>query len=299
MTVDLSEKRVPKERLIEAIKETEERKSTYAFRNRMTEVDWEERGPNTIGGRTRAVMFDPNNSTKIWAAGVNGGLWYNNDITSNTQNWNLVDGTWASLAVSSMAYDPNDTDIMYVGTGERFGNWVESGSNWYSPGASAGIGMFKSTDGGNTWNHLSSTSDFAFITDIFIRDENGQNAIYITVAGNEYEGTYVGRAATGIWKSTDQGNSWTRVTETIQETTGNTEFNNIQEGVNGRLWSGSRMNSYWSGGGEIYYSDDNGSTWSSASWSSGLNNNANRVDVRVAPSDPNTVYALIGQIATP
>ena len=68
MTVDLSEKRVPKERLIEAIKETEERKSTYAFRNRMTEVDWEERGPNTIGGRTRAVMFDPNNSTKILAA---------------------------------------------------------------------------------------------------------------------------------------------------------------------------------------------------------------------------------------
>ena len=121
MTVDLSEKRVPKERLIEAIKETEERKSTYAFRNRMTEVDWEERGPNTIGGRTRAVMFDPNNSTKIWAAGVNGGLWYNNDITSNTHNWNLVDGTWASLAVSSMAYDPNDTDVMYVGTGERFG----------------------------------------------------------------------------------------------------------------------------------------------------------------------------------
>ena len=114
----------------------------------MTEVDWEERGPNTIGGRTRAVMFDPNNSTKIWAAGVNGGLWYNNDITSNTQDWNLVDGTWASLAVSSMAYDPNDTDVMYVGTGERFGNWVESGSNWYSPGASAGIGMFKSTDGG-------------------------------------------------------------------------------------------------------------------------------------------------------
>ena len=59
------------------------------------------------------------------------------------------------------------------------------------------------------------------------------------------------------------------------------------------------MNSYWSGGGEIYYSDDNGSTWTSATWSSGLNNNANRVDVRVAPSDPNTVYALIGQIATP
>ncbi|MDC0917630.1 PKD domain-containing protein [Candidatus Marinimicrobia bacterium] len=299
MTVDLSLDRVPKERLIEAIDQIKSRKNSYALSSRMTEVNWQERGPNTIGGRTRAVMFDPNNATKIWAAGVNGGLWYNEDITSNTQNWNLVDGTWASLAVSSIAYDSNDSNTMYVGTGERFGNWTQDGSNWYSPGASKGIGMFKTTDGGATWSILTSTSDFAFITDILIRDENGQSAIYITVAGNEYEGTYIGRESTGIWKSNDQGSSWTRITESIVETTGNSEFNNLQVGLNGRLWAGTRMNSYWSGGGEIYYSDDNGSSWTSSSWSSGLTGDANRVDIRVAPSDPNTVYALVGEISTP
>ena len=180
MTVDLSLNRVPKERLIKAIDQIESRRNSYAFSSRMTEVDWQERGPNTIGGRTRAVMFDPNNATKIWAAGVNGGLWYNEDITSNTQNWNLVDGTWASLAVSSIAYDSNDTNTMYVGTGERFGNWTQDGSNWYSPGASKGIGMFKTTDGGSTWSILTSTSDFAFITDILVRDENGQSAISVS-----------------------------------------------------------------------------------------------------------------------
>ncbi len=44
-------------------------------------------------------MLDPNNGGKLWAAGVSGGLWYNNSITSETVNWNLVDATWASLAV--------------------------------------------------------------------------------------------------------------------------------------------------------------------------------------------------------
>ena len=48
-------------------------------------LQWEERGPNNVGGRTRAIMFDPNDNAngykKVWAGGVSGGLWYNNDIT--------------------------------------------------------------------------------------------------------------------------------------------------------------------------------------------------------------------------
>jgi len=47
-------------------------------------IDWKERGPNNVGGRIRALMFDPKDATKkkVWAGGVAGGLWYNNDITS-------------------------------------------------------------------------------------------------------------------------------------------------------------------------------------------------------------------------
>jgi PKD repeat protein len=298
MTADLSNNLVPKERLIKAINTTKNKRKSLDYKRKMTEVNWLERGPNNIGGRTRAVMIDPNNQKKLWAAGVTGGLWYNNDITSTTQNWNLVDGTWASLSVTSIASDPINSNVMYVGTGERFGNAVKDGSSWYNPGTSKGIGLFKSSDSGSSWSYLTSTSDFAFITDILIRNENGQSAIYITAAGNEFEGTYVGREKTGIWKSVDGANSWTRVTSSIQESTGYTEFNNLQLGANNRIWAGTKMNSYWQGGGEIFFSDD-GENWTESIWRSEIGVSGNRVDVRVAPSDPNTIYALIAQIDTP
>ena len=291
MTYDLSTKRVPKERLLNGIQEVERKRNSYKYARRLTEVDWEERGPNNVGGRTRALMLDPNNGGKLWAAGVSGGLWYNNSITSETVNWNLVDATWASLAVSSITYDPNDTNIMYVGTGERMGNYSSGGSNWYSPGVTRGLGLWKTTDGGATWSHLSSTEDFAFINDILVINESGNSVIYIGVGGNEFEGTYVGRDNTGLWKSIDGGATWNR-TFNEQETTGYKEVGSIDMDSNGRIWIGTRMNSFWSGGGEIYYSDD-GSTWTQSNWRSGGLESANRVLIDVADSDPNYIYALI------
>ena len=54
-------------------------------------------------------------------------------------------------------YDPNNPDIMYVGTGERMGIFSTS---------SRGLGMWKTTDGGQTWSHLTSTENFNYVTDI-------------------------------------------------------------------------------------------------------------------------------------
>ena len=158
MTYDLSTQDIPKERLIDGMSVAENRINGSRYSNRLTEVNWEERGPNNIGGRTRAILIDPSNSNKLWGAGVSGGLWYNNDITSDTEDWNLVDATWGSLAVSSITYDPNNTNIMYVGTGERMGNYTSDGSNWYSPGVSKGLGIWKTTDSGATWACLLYTS---------------------------------------------------------------------------------------------------------------------------------------------
>ena len=104
MTYDLSTQDIPKERLIDGMSVAESRINGSRYSNRLTEVNWEERGPNNIGGRTRALLIDPSNSNKLWGAGVSGGLWYNNDITSDTEDWNLVDATWGSLAVSSITY---------------------------------------------------------------------------------------------------------------------------------------------------------------------------------------------------
>ena len=104
---------------------------------------WVERGPNNVGGRVRAIMFDPNDTTykRVFAGGVSGGLWVNNDITTNTA-WTRVNVP-ENLSVSAITYDPNNTNIFYLGTGES-----------YVGGDVNGDGVWKSTNGGTTWTKI-------------------------------------------------------------------------------------------------------------------------------------------------
>ncbi len=109
-----------------------------------TDNPWIERGPNNVGGRTRAIIFDPNDATDetVFAGGVSGGLWRNRNISNASSEWEQV-GIPENLAVSSIAVDPNNTAIFYVGTGESF-----------TGGDANGNGLWKSVDGGNTWSKI-------------------------------------------------------------------------------------------------------------------------------------------------
>ncbi len=105
---------------------------------------WVERGPNNVGGRTKALLFDPNDPTHhtVFAGGVSGGLWKNTNITSANSPWTEVDVP-QNLSVSSITVDPNNSQVFYVGTGES-----------YTAGAANGNGIWKSSDGGTTWQHV-------------------------------------------------------------------------------------------------------------------------------------------------
>ncbi|WP_028891577.1 thrombospondin type 3 repeat-containing protein [Tenacibaculum sp. 47A_GOM-205m] len=105
---------------------------------------WVERGPDNVGGRTRALLFDPNDATKetVFAGGVSGGLWKNTNISNLTSKWVRV-GIPENLAVSCIAVDPNDSKTFYVGTGESYVN-----------GDVNGDGLWKSIDGGNSWSKV-------------------------------------------------------------------------------------------------------------------------------------------------
>lgn len=108
------------------------------------ENDWESRGPNNVGGRTRGLMFDPNDNTNktVFAGGVSGGLWKNTDITSAATVWQRVDLP-DNLNVSVIVADPNNPNIFYVGTGESYTN-----------GDVSGDGVYQSTDAGNSWTRV-------------------------------------------------------------------------------------------------------------------------------------------------
>lgn len=105
---------------------------------------WIERGPNNVGGRTKALLFDPNDLTykRVFAGSVSGGLWKNDDITSNYSQWQLMNFP-ENVAVSSLQVDVNNSQIFYAGTGES-----------YTYGSVNGNGVWKSIDGGNNWFHV-------------------------------------------------------------------------------------------------------------------------------------------------
>lgn len=105
---------------------------------------WVERGPNNVGGRTKALLFDPNDAThkRVFAGGISGGLWVNNDITSSSSAWQLVNIP-ENVAVSSITVDANNSNIFYLGTGES-----------YTSGSVNGNGVWKSVDGGTSWQHI-------------------------------------------------------------------------------------------------------------------------------------------------
>jgi hypothetical protein len=108
-------------------------------------VSWNALGPGNIGGRTRAIVFDPTNPNTVYAAGVAGGIWKSTD---GGLTWNVADDLMLNLAVCALAIDPTDPDVLYAGTGEGY-----YGSNVFV----RGLGIFKSTDAGASWAQLSGT----------------------------------------------------------------------------------------------------------------------------------------------
>ncbi len=135
---------------------------------------WVERGPNNVGGRTRAVLFDPNDATNntVFAGGVSGGLWKNTNIADANSTWVRV-GIPENLAISCITYDPLHTNIFYVGTGES-----------YVGGAVNGDGVWKSVDSGTTWTKvfggISGDSYFQSASNITVHSPAGIAGNYLS-----------------------------------------------------------------------------------------------------------------------
>ena len=236
---------------------------------------WEERGPDNVGGRTRAIMFDPNDAQnrKVWAGGVAGGLWYTDDITDPAEPWHNVDDFWSNLAISSLAYDPTDPMTFYAGTGEGF----------FNADALQGGGVFKSIDGGVSWNHIPSTSGSAWLR---VQD------VVVTDQGSVLAAT---RNVDGVQRSDDGGDSWTPV---LDAGTGasTSRAADLEIAANGHIYATLGLVSTDG----VWKSDDDGETWEK------LNNGANgfpldgfhRIEIAVAPSDSNRIYAVTQSAST-
>ena len=260
---------------------------------------WVERGPNNVGGRVRALMFAPGSTTKVFAGGVAGGLWVNNDITSAASQWQLVNGVPGNLAVSCITVDPNNSSIMYLGTGEV-----------YTWGAVNGNGVYKSIDGGQNWINIfgaataTVANNIVYIQDIVAWNNPttnqtevffGCDAMYYSEEVTEASGgtatyTYLGSNAIGLYRCTD-GINFARIDQASLKNASNRFYapNKFTVGSDGKLWMGTKYNYIYGTAGGMVFSSTNGGTWTNIR---NLGNNG-RVEIVASKQTPNKLYVLL------
>jgi len=254
--------------------------------------------PSNLAGRVRPITIDPDRTstgpTKLWAGSVTGGLWVNENAGDLSSSWEPIAGLPENASISAIAFDPNNSDIIYVGTGESY-----TAVNIYRESSSVGNGIWKSEDHGETWTQLSSTSGFQYINDIVIKTEGDNSVIYTAVVSGLYKGqTFLSNPSDGLFRSTDDGASWSQVLPNIPDTDNPYAPSDIELDAIGRFFVGTMRNNDLQGAGVIL-SSDNGIDWTV--YDEVANNQFNpesgyypgRVIIKSAPSDPNRVYAII------
>ncbi len=272
MTKDPATNTVPRERLLLAktyIESLQHQNTTGKIAGAIPGINWQERGPSNCGGRTRAIMVDPNDATKktVWVAGVAGGLWKTSDITLASPAWTSTNDFFTCLAITSICYAPSNTQVFYFGTGEGY----------FNADFQRGNGIWKSSDGGATWNQLAATNanaNFYYV-----------NRLVVNTNGDVYAATN-----SGIFRSQDGGTSWNRVLGASAPGGAVTDnFSDVEVAADNQVWASTRTS------GAIYKS----ATGNSGTWTL-LNTGANgfpatgvatRIDIALAPSDANVCYA--------
>lgn len=193
MTRDPLTNTVPRERMEVARSYMKTLESQLIASGRTTALSWTERGPNNVGGRTRAILVDKRDATgnTVFAGSVGGGIFKSTNFQSVSPTWSPVNDQMGNLAVTAMAQEPVNDDTLYAATGE----------GWFNLDAIKGGGIFRSVDGGVTWAQMSSTSGFEYIQDMII-DNNGN--LYVALRNQT-------TANRGIMRSADKGATWTQV----------------------------------------------------------------------------------------
>ncbi|KXK56951.1 MAG: hypothetical protein IPM61_11590 [Chlorobi bacterium] len=249
---------IPSEGRIQALQEMEamQHQLATAMKKQATAgflgaTAWTSIGPFNSGGRIRSVVLNPYNSQTIFIGAAGGGVWKTMD---GGANWSTTFDKQPALVMGAIAIDPTDTNTIYAGTGEN----VPAFPTY------EGEGIFKSSDGGNTWEPLGLSSVGAF-SKIAVNWQN-RNIVYAAAA----------RSNGGFYRSDDAGKTW------------NKTFNNDLFDMSVNAKNPNTLIVATTNG--LYRSTDGGIAFVALGGSKFPN--ASRVSVAISPSDTNRVYAL-------
>jgi photosystem II stability/assembly factor-like uncharacterized protein len=235
-------------------------------------------GPAVKSGRVSDIAVHPEKRHVYYVAVSSGGVW--KTVNSGT-TWEPIFDDQGSYSTGCVTLDPNDPLVVWVGTGE----------NNSQRSVSYGDGVYKSVDGGKSWENVGLKSS-EHISKILV-DPRDSDVVYVAAQGPLWRSG----GDRGLYKTTDGGKTWTPSLE-ISPHTGVTDVWMDPRNPD-VLYAASyqRRRHVWTlinGGPEsgIYKSTDAGQTW--AEMTNGLpEGDIGRIGLAVSPADPDVVYAIV------
>jgi photosystem II stability/assembly factor-like uncharacterized protein len=230
-----------------------------------------------MGGRTADVEGIPGDPNTVYVASASGGLW---KTINGGISWKPVFERQGTISLGDIALAPSNPEVVWAGTGEA--NTRNS--------VSFGDGVYKSTDGGKTWQHMG-LRDSERISAIVIHPQN-PDIVYVGALGH----AFAPNEERGVFMTTDGGRTWTK-TLYIDKEHGVSDLDIDPANPNilyAGMWSFERKAWTHRSGSEkggVYKSIDGGRTWNKLT--NGLPKLIGRIGIRVAPSNTNVVYAIL------
>jgi len=237
-------------------------------------------GPAVISGRVMAIAGSPDDSLTVYAGGATSGLW--KTLNGGTSWIPIFDDTGVS-SVGAVTVHPKDPQLLFVGTGEPKPRY----------GTGSGNGVYRSRDGGATWEHLG-LANTERIQRVLAHPDD-PDVLYVAAVGPARRDS----AERGVFRSRDGGESWERVLFTNPKS-GAADLAMDPADPNrllAAMWEYRRQPwSFVSGGAGsgLFLSEDGGDTWRQLSEHDGLPpGTLGRIGIAFAPSAPERVYAVV------
>ncbi len=248
--------------------------------------NWSPIGPNLVPdspdpfsqhgmGRINCITFHPTDPLTFWVGIAQGGVW---KTTNGGQSWLPLTDDLPILRISDIALDPNDTDIMYISVGDYAYMGVGLDLDARKRLTHYGLGVYKTTDGGQSWlptglTFAQTERDGSLTRRVFVDPANSQNLLAAGIHG--------------IWQSADGGDNWSQVLDSL--------IWDIEQAPNdpNTLYASSGYRSTLDmGTAGILKSTDFGANWTWLNTGIPRQDTVQRVEIAISPSDPNYVYAL-------
>ena len=236
-------------------------------------------GP-AVGNRVASIAGVPGDPSTYYAGAASGGVWKSTD---GGNRWAPVFDKEPVAAIGALAVAPSDPSVVWAGTGEA---WAIRDTDV------TGNGVYKSTDAGRTWTHMG-LDQTGRIGRVVVNPQN-PNIVFVCALGR-LTGPQQER---GVYRTTDGGQHWDRVLF-ADENTGCSGLSMDPQNslvLFAGMWQ-AEMHTYaeLSGGpgSGIWVSRDGGSTWARIEGHGLPKSPVGKIDVTVAPTDSNRVYALI------